>query len=304
MRCRPRFPHESRLVALVSAVSALIGGFILRAVFVLGGESSRHSVRKSTSSSRRETVTRGTTHRLTQGDAAARAFRPAHNPERSFLTSPACSAEYTGAVRGPVPHPDARSTPCRHSAETPLIVGAGLAIAGAAAALAYAARQITAPAKGIPNEFLIQPRKLDQYVTVCLGASIMHGRVSVDIVDLLRQRLPEPEHAFVNAGINGDLAWNALQRLPLVIACDPDAVVVLGRERTMCLRRLSERVAKMAIKGKKLPTVPTLSWYAENLSRIVLRPPEVNATRACGAVLPSCAWREPGVRGGSAAGGV
>ncbi len=148
------------------------------------------------------------------------------------------------------------------------LAGAAVTVAASAAALAYAVRQITAPAKGNPDEFLYQPRKLDQYVTVCLGASHIHGRVGVDLVDLLRRRLPEPDYAFVNAGVNGDLAWNALQRLPSVIACDPDAVVVLVGTNDV-LASLSERVTTTAIKGKRLPTVPTKEWYGECLSRIV-----------------------------------
>jgi lysophospholipase L1-like esterase len=148
------------------------------------------------------------------------------------------------------------------------LVAAGLT-AVSAAAVAYASRQIMAPAQGNPEQFLSRPRVPGQRVTVCLGASIIHGRVSVDAVELLRRRFPPPDHAFVNAAVNGDLAWNALQRLPSVIACDPDTVVVLVGTNDV-LASLSPRVTRAAINGKHLPVVPTLSWYAESMSRIVL----------------------------------
>ena len=124
---------------------------------------------------------------------------------------------------------------------------------------------------------------------------------SVDFVDLLRQRLPAPGHAFVNAGVNGDLAWNALQRLPSVIACDPDAVVVLVGTNDI-LASLSERVTKTAIKGKQLPTRPTIEWYGENMSRIVFE--LQSATHARGPVLAPASGREPRVGGRTPRGGV
>jgi lysophospholipase L1-like esterase len=158
------------------------------------------------------------------------------------------------------------------------LVAGGLAVAGSAGAMAHASRQIMAPAKGNPAEFLSQPRVPGQHVTVCLGASMVHGRVCIDFVDLLRQCFPAPGYAFVNAGVNGDLAWNALQRLPSVIECDPDAVVVLVGTNDI-LASLSDRVAATAVKSKHLPVRPSLPWYGENLSRIVF---ELQAaTQAC-----------------------
>jgi hypothetical protein len=66
-----------------------------------------------------------------------------------------------------------------------------------------------------------------QKVLVCLGDSITHGRCSDDWVQRVRGRVTGEDWEVVNAGINGDTAWNMLQRLADVIACQPDAVCIL-----------------------------------------------------------------------------
>ncbi|MCH8524561.1 MAG: SGNH/GDSL hydrolase family protein [Balneolales bacterium] len=65
-------------------------------------------------------------------------------------------------------------------------------------------------------------------VLVCLGDSITHGRCSDDYVQRVRDEIRESGWEVVNAGINGDTAWNMLQRLQDVIACKPDAVTILA----------------------------------------------------------------------------
>ena len=62
---------------------------------------------------------------------------------------------------------------------------------------------------------------------VCFGASLTAGRVSFDYVELLNARPSLSGYRFVNHGVDGDLAWNGLQRLDKVIAGQPDAVSIL-----------------------------------------------------------------------------
>src|SRR4029079_19398693 len=102
----------------------------------------------------------------------------------------------------------------------------------------------------------------------CLGASIIHGRVSANIVDVLDARLSGDGFQFVNAGLNGDLAYNALSRLPGVIACRPDLVVVLVGTNDI-LSTLSRRNQAFYRRAKKLPLSPNIAWYRENLQAIV-----------------------------------
>ena len=64
-------------------------------------------------------------------------------------------------------------------------------------------------------------------VIVCVGDSITHGRMSCNYVDLLARRLNNSGFQLVNAGVNGELAHDVLQRLAEVIKCDPDFVTIL-----------------------------------------------------------------------------
>ena len=104
---------------------------------------------------------------------------------------------------------------------------------------------------------------------VCLGDSLTRAQVSVDYIGMLTDRTAG-RCAFTNAGVNGDLAYNALQRLDPVIEMQPDVVTVLiGTNDANA--SLSEKNVRMMTKMKKLPIRPTLDWYRENLTAIVER---------------------------------
>ena len=62
---------------------------------------------------------------------------------------------------------------------------------------------------------------------VCLGDSITRGSFGASYVSLLEKHLSPAAWAVLNAGINGDLALNALARLEDVIAAQPTAVTIL-----------------------------------------------------------------------------
>ncbi len=138
-----------------------------------------------------------------------------------------------------------------------------------AAALGYETYQINKPPRGSPEEFKKKGRTSpSQRVVACVGASIVNGCVSVDFVEMLRRRFPGD--VFVNAGVNGDLAYNVLQRLDAVVACDPDDVVILVGTNDV-QSTLNQRTAQLAVRSKKLPCAPSLDWYRENLEQIVIR---------------------------------
>jgi lysophospholipase L1-like esterase len=97
-------------------------------------------------------------------------------------------------------------------------------------------------------------------VVVLLGASTIQGNVSFNIVDEVARRLPERD--LVNAGINGNTSAQALARVPEVVACRPDAVVVhIGANDALAIRgsAMAQNVAER----------PTLDGFAANLSAIV-----------------------------------
>lgn len=99
-------------------------------------------------------------------------------------------------------------------------------VALAVVAFIYASWRIMQPPRNTPEDFLKQGRSpADQPVVVCLGASMVHGRVGVNFIDLLAARFPD--YRFVNAGYNGDTALHVLRRLEPVIDCQPDAIAIL-----------------------------------------------------------------------------
>lgn len=105
---------------------------------------------------------------------------------------------------------------------------------------------------------------------VCLGDSITRAQVSVDYLKLLEARTAGHLHRFTNAGVNGDLAYNALQRLDSVIEQQPDVITVLiGTNDANA--SLSEKNIRMMTKMKNLPVRPTIDWYRQNLVAIAER---------------------------------
>ena len=106
---------------------------------------------------------------------------------------------------------------------------------------------------------------------VCFGASLTAGTVSCDYLELLRARPELAGFRFLNHGVNGDLAWNGLQRLDKVIAERPDFVSILIGTNDVNAT-LSERNRLRYVAFNHLPVQePTLAWYEENLRAIVGR---------------------------------
>jgi len=107
-------------------------------------------------------------------------------------------------------------------------------------------------------------------LVVCVGDSLTAGQLSADWVRLLGERLGPQGYEFVNAGVNSQLAWNVLQRLDEVIACDPDVVTVLIGSNDV-LATLSPVDEKRYRRYQRLPERPTLAWYRQNVERILDR---------------------------------
>lgn len=105
---------------------------------------------------------------------------------------------------------------------------------------------------------------------VCFGASLTAGTVSFDYLDLLGARPSLVEFRFINHGVNGDLAWNGLERLDRVIAERPDFVTILIGTNDVNAT-MSERNLLRYKAFNHLPTEPTLTWYECNLDTIVKR---------------------------------
>src|SRR5258708_28876423 len=120
---------------------------------------------------------------------------------------------------------------------------------------------------------------------VGIGDSLTRGQVSVDYVKMLASRDIGGSVRFTNAGVNGDLAFNVLQRLDPVIDLQPHAVsVLIGTNDTNA--SLSEKNIRMMTGMKKLPRRPTIAWYRENLTAIVDRLAKETSARIALLSLP------------------
>lgn len=143
-------------------------------------------------------------------------------------------------------------------------------IAGLLAFLAKPLSRFVVP-DNHPKEFLKRGRKPEtRKVVVCAGDSITHGFVSANYVDLLRARFAPEGYEFVNAGINGNLAYNVRQRLDDIIACKPDFVTLLVGTNDVNAT-LSDELEKMYRKQQGIPEKPTLDFYRQNVETIINR---------------------------------
>ncbi|MBN1138301.1 MAG: SGNH/GDSL hydrolase family protein [Anaerolineae bacterium] len=106
-------------------------------------------------------------------------------------------------------------------------------------------------------------------VIVCVGDSITRGEVSYNYVELLQARLGD-RFEVINAGINGEVSYDVLQRLGQVIACRPDLVTVLiGTNDANA--SIADKGALWMMQYRSLPFKPSIAWYEENMEAIVER---------------------------------
>ena len=125
--------------------------------------------------------------------------------------------------------------------------------------------------KNNPQAFIHRGRQpTTRTLVVCAGDSITHGVVSANYVEMLEQRFAADGYEFVNAGVNGILAYNLLQRLDAVIACRPDVVTVLIGTNDVNAT-FSQEWEDSYRKEQKLPEKPTLAWYRLSVERIIDR---------------------------------
>jgi acyl-CoA thioesterase-1 len=147
-----------------------------------------------------------------------------------------------------------------------LVAGATLAIRPAARALA-----LWRSPRYSPSEFLRRGRaSTTRTIVVCAGDSITHGVMSADYLAQLRDLVGDNDYTFVNAGINGDLAWNVLQRVGDIVACHPDAVTLLVGTNDV-LATLGPSWEATYRRQQHIRETPTLAWYGENVRAIIDR---------------------------------
>ena len=108
----------------------------------------------------------------------------------------------------------------------------------------------------------------NQKTVVCVGNSITHGQVSYNYVNILSERLSDNGYQFVNAGINGNLVYNVVNRLDKIIGCDPDYVTVLIGTNDVNAS-LSEKNSARYMKDMGLPEKPNAEFFRKNLKELI-----------------------------------
>ncbi|NHJ14407.1 MAG: SGNH/GDSL hydrolase family protein [Candidatus Thorarchaeota archaeon] len=124
-----------------------------------------------------------------------------------------------------------------------------------------------APRFGIAEALKASPvRALSKKRIVLLGDSITQGRIGDSYPEMLYAMLDQ-KYEFVNAGKNGDLTWNVLQRIEDVMGCHPDAVVILIGTND-ALGSLPKGMAPPNW-FVRIPRRPELGWFETNLRAII-----------------------------------
>jgi lysophospholipase L1-like esterase len=114
-------------------------------------------------------------------------------------------------------------------------------------------------------------------VVICAGDSITKGVFSANYVELLASRLGQRGYEFINAGVNGELAYNVVTRLDEIVACRPDVVTLLVGTNDVNATFSPTREASYRL-GWHVPVKPTLEWYRQNVATILDRlAPETSA---------------------------
>lgn len=126
------------------------------------------------------------------------------------------------------------------------------------------------PPANTPSRMAAQRGAGDRCTVVCIGDSITHGRTSADYVAVLQKRFRPKGYRFVNAGVNGELAYHVLQRLEAVAACRP-AFVTLMVGTNDVYAALSTANAHEAMAEMGLPERPTRETFRRHLTEICLQ---------------------------------
>jgi len=111
----------------------------------------------------------------------------------------------------------------------------------------------------------------DEKVVACLGSSSTAAKGPYDWIRDLEERPENKSLRFYRFASGGDLSYNGLQRLPKVIACHPDFVIVIlgGNDVMASMPRESAYYRVMVRLTRHLLQRPTSRWFRENMVTIV-----------------------------------
>lgn len=122
-----------------------------------------------------------------------------------------------------------------------------------------------------PRAFLEKGlRQEGKKLVAVVGGDVVHGNISYNFVDDAARRRSCKEYQFINAGVNGSTAYDVLQRLDDVVACQPEFIVVLVGLNDAAAK-IAPDLAKKNLKLAEQLEKPSLLVYEKNLALIVSR---------------------------------
>ncbi len=139
-----------------------------------------------------------------------------------------------------------------------------------------------------PRAFLKKKNLEDEgkQVIVFLGDSLTHGRIGVNYVDILAERMDLEKFEVINAGVNGDYVWNLLQRSDEMIACKPEIVsILIGANDVRGSYHPGEGKRAKLMKG--IPQEPDHEFFESNLRALVKRLKSETSTKILLCSLPT-----------------
>ena len=143
------------------------------------------------------------------------------------------------------------------------IIGLGgmLAVLGG-----YTIYKFSQPPKNRPKHY--QRKHKDYQLVACVGDSNTQGTMAYNFVNELESSMGEEGYEFINAGVNGDLVYNVLNRLDEVMLCDPDYIIILIGTNDILAQLNKQNEIKFELK-KHLPMKPNESWFISNLTEVI-----------------------------------
>ena len=141
-----------------------------------------------------------------------------------------------------------------------------IAAAFIAAAFFYVSKVISSLPEGRAEEFLDSTDVTNKKIIACIGDSLTHGNIGQSWVDYLREEFPN--YVFLNEGINGNTAWQVLQRLDPILECKPDLIILMiGTNDALGSFDINSGLRYK--KNNELPEVPTLEKYKQHLNELI-----------------------------------
>ena len=138
--------------------------------------------------------------------------------------------------------------------------------AASAAAFFYVSIIISTLPNGRAEDYLNSNDQQDKKIIACIGDSLTHGNIGQSWVDYLREEFPN--YVFLNEGINGNTAWQVLQRLDPILQCEPDLIILMIGTND-ALGSFDKDSGLRYKKNNNLPEAPSLDKYKEQLSELI-----------------------------------